>query len=142
MLISQNDTLPESPIPPRRIICHPAIKNDSSANDSVWTSLDQWQGDERARAAGLGEFTHGKRNVTDPPIITVVGKEFFDVRLFSQRSKIKREKAFSRLRCSGNPSGDENTTRVIKAAFEPSDDFDRRLAAPAAVEPSAHKVPI
>jgi hypothetical protein len=73
-----------------------------------------WGGLSASRPV-LGEFTRGKLKVTDLPIITVIGKAFWDIGHAPKRW-IKPEKAASRLRRLGIASRDEGDSSMTKAA--------------------------
>ncbi len=55
-----------------------------------------------------------KLNVTNPPIITVVDKAFFDIGHSLKDQSKKLEKASSWLRCMGDSSGDETNSSMIR----------------------------
>ena len=55
-----------------------------------------------------------KLNVTNPPIITVVGKAFFDIGHSLKDQSKKLEKASCWLRCMGDSSGDETNSSMIR----------------------------
>jgi hypothetical protein len=54
-----------------------------------------------------------KLKITQPPIITVIGKAFFDIGARSCRS-FKPENRSSGVRCLGNSPGDEINSPVIR----------------------------
>ena len=55
-----------------------------------------------------------KLNIDQPPVITVVGRAFFDVGHSLKDQSKNREKASSWLRCMGNSSGDETNSSMIR----------------------------
>jgi len=56
-----------------------------------------------------------KLNVTNPPIITVVGKAFFDIgHSLKDQAKKTGESPSSWLRCMGDSSGDETNSSMIR----------------------------